>query len=165
MRMFFSLVALVQVLVSSAAFGADGASVQTVDSAGEPSGNALVLDDVRCRYDGKKLSLVTGGEKAVQFLVSIDDFQLLPATREWKGTITGTATGAFFQDAPVGEVLGLRYRASDRTRCDIALERTDDETRFDVKCTNLVDADTVRTGLQHVLAKKLACKNAKLAAR
>jgi hypothetical protein len=139
---------------------AEAATVQTVDSAGRATSPAYALDDVRCRFDGDKLALVTGGAESVQFLMTVSSFKVLPITTEWKGTLVGESSEAYFQDAS-----GTRWRASAGSRCDIALERDERETRLDVKCTSLVDADTVRPGLEHVVATGLACANAKLSPR
>lgn len=138
---------------------ADG-SLQKLDAAGKPDGAAFAMDDVRCRYDGKKLALITGGESRVQFLASIDDFQILPATRAWKGVKFGATTEAFFQDSN-----GKRYRASDKTRCDITIDREDTTTKLDVTCTALAEADQNLPEEKTVQATKLVCPKTTLVAR
>lgn len=144
-------------LSSAAAFAAD-AKVQTVDAEGKNPSDAVELDDVRCRYDGKKLSVVAMGTKT-QLLFTIPSFDILPSTTAWKGTVPGTSSDAYFMDTN-----GSRWRANERSRCDVALDRDEKETRLDVKCWKLVDADTVRPGLQNVVATKLSCANANPAA-
>lgn len=139
---------------------AEAATVQTIDSAGRATGPAYALDDVRCRFDGNNLALVTGGAQSVQFLMTVSSFTVLPITTEWKGTLLGESSAAYFQDAS-----GTRWRANAGSRCDVALKRDEKETRLDVRCARLVDADTVRPGLEHVVATSLACANAKLSPR
>lgn len=159
MRIFLFLLG-VSGVVSLSALAADGATLQTVDSNGKATSDAYALKDVRCRFEDNKLSILSEGEKSVQFSTSIANFAVLPTTRGWKGQTQGAATETLFMDE-----IGGRWKATNATRCEIALERDEAQTKLDVKCTNLTDADVSRLGLQHVVAAKLVCANAKLAAR
>ncbi len=147
-------------MVSLSAWAADEASIETVDAEGKSTSVAYALDDVRCRFDGTKLSIVTGGEKSVQFLMAIADFKIFPTTQAWRGATLGPDSQAFFQDAS-----GKRWKAADKSRCDISLERNEAQTLLNVKCTGLVENDTNGPDLQHLSATKLTCANAKLVAR
>lgn len=127
-------------------------TLQLINGTGQPTGESLRLNDVRCSFQDGTWKIRASGEKSVQFATSLIGLSLYPTTRIWEGTTDGARHATVLQDAEGG-----RWTGGARTTCDFQLAQDGAETTLNAKCLNLVDLDESRPGLQHVLLKDLRC--------